>query len=222
MTAAKASAAEAVAALATELTALIEKERSTTGDDEQRAELGAFARLLRPLRSRSAPEPQRAGASSPRLPVCRHLAASLAAGGDVALPLVAPLETLTPLLLWTQNPNYRRSPPSPRFLDNYGYAVIAGPEHGATALAHHPTLAFGLLLLGPETTYPAHRHPASEIYVPLGPAEWLRGEQPFAERQAGSVIHHPTNLIHATRTGAQPLAALYLWAGDLATHARLV
>jgi hypothetical protein len=35
------------------------------------------------------------------------------------------------------------------------------------------------------------------------------------------VIHHPPNLVHATRTHDIPLAALYLWAGDLATYARL-
>jgi Dimethlysulfonioproprionate lyase len=89
-------------------------------------------------------------------------------------------------------------------------------------LARHPGLAFGLLLLGPETLYPAHSHPASEIYIPLGRAEWMRGDEPFMAREPGAVIPHRPNLVHATRSGAEPLAALYLWAGDLATHARIV
>ena len=222
MTAANASLAEAVAELAAELTTLIERERSAARNGQYEAGLRAFARLLRPLASASATKTRRGGDSSPRLPVCRYLTASLAAGGDAASALAAPLLRLAPLFIWTQNPNYRRSPPSPSFLENYGYAVIAGPGQGAPALLHDPDLAFGLLLLGPHTTYPAHRHPASEIYVPLGPAEWLRGEEPFAEREAASVIHHPPNLAHATRSGALPLAALYLWAGDLSTYARLV
>jgi hypothetical protein len=222
MTAANASLAEAVAELATEFTTLIERERSTAGNGERDAELRAFAQLLRPLTLGSVPEARCDRDPSRRLPVCRYLADALAVGGDAASPLIAPLQRLAPLFIWTQNPNYRRNPPSASFLDNYGYAVIAGPEHGAPALLHHPDLAFGLLLLGPHTTYPAHQHPASEIYVPLGPAEWLRGEEPFTEREAASVIHHPPNLAHATRSGALPLAALYLWAGDLSTYARLV
>jgi hypothetical protein len=132
------------------------------------------------------------------------------------------LHELAPVLSWVQNPNYRRSPPSPSFLESYGYAVIAGPASGAPSLARHEELAFGLLLLGPQTIYPEHRHPASEIYIPLGSAEWRAGNAPFAEREPGAVIHHPPNIVHATRSGASPLAALYLWAGDLATYARLV
>ena len=83
------------------------------------------------------------------------------------------------------------------------------------------------LLLGPRTEYPAHHHPAAELYIPLGPADWAKasaigGEAPNgADAGTGSVIHHPPNLVHATRTHDIPLAALYLWAGDLATYARL-
>ena len=89
-----------------------------------------------------------------------------------------------------------------------------------------PHLAFGVLLLGPRTEYPAHHHPAAELYVPLSRADWAKasaagGEAEFVSREPGSVIHHPPNLVHATRTRDTPLAALYLWAGDLATYARL-
>jgi hypothetical protein len=161
-----------------------------------------------------------------RLPVRRYFSEALAGATGKAGEIAAALRLLEPVLSFVQNPNYRRAPPTPSFLANYGYAVLAGPDDGAPALASDPDLAFGVLLLGPRTEYPAHHHPAAELYVPLSPADWAKrsmaeGELEWVWREAGSVIHHPPNLIHATRTRDTPLAALYLWAGDLATYARL-
>jgi Dimethlysulfonioproprionate lyase len=152
------------------------------------------------------------------LPVTAHLAQALAQAGGFAKPITQ----LRPALAFVQNPNYRAAPPSPRFLDNYGYAVIAGPGDGPPALLTSPALAFGLLLLGPQTEYPPHHHPAAEIYVPLGEAEWRLAGGGWRTRPSGSVIYHAPGVEHATRTGEAPLAALYLWRGDLATHARLL
>ena len=75
-------------------------------------------------------------------------------------------------------------------------------------------MAGGFLILGPDTTYPDHHHTAEELYVPLtGGTEWSKGEGPFVARVAGEVIHHPSNVSHAMRTGVEPLVALYLWRG---------
>jgi hypothetical protein len=153
--------------------------------------------------------------------VCRFWSVALGqAGADVG-SLSAAIAALAPRLSWTQNPNYRRSPPSPEFLDNYGYAVLAGPADGPPALARHDRLAFGILLLGPRTHYPLHHHPAAEIYIPLNNALWWRGDGPWREQEPGAVIYHAPNVPHATRATATPLLALYLWRGELATHARL-
>jgi hypothetical protein len=134
----------------------------------------------------------------------------------------AALNELHPRLRFTQNPNYVAAPPDPRFLGRYGYAVLAGPRSGPPALVRAETLAFGVLLLGPGTTYPTHVHPAAELYVPLGPAAWSVGDGPLVERAAGTPIVHAPDVAHATRTGAAPLAALYVWLGALATDARLL
>ena len=211
---------EAIAGLARGLIALLEPEADPDESAASRQVVAAITRELRLL----AAAPRLVAPLGPgvELPVCRHLAGAFTEASGEASRFVAPLDRILPALSWTQNPNYRRDPPSAGFLDRYGYAVVAGPENGARALAHHPRLAFGLLLLGPHTTYPAHKHPASEIYVPLGPAEWTMGEESFARREAGAVIVHNPGLVHATRTLSAPLAALYLWAGDLATHARIV
>lgn len=57
------------------------------------------------------------------------------------------------------------------------------------------------------------RHIAEELYLPLtGGTEW-RMDEGSLSRAAGDVIHHPSNVAHAMRTGAEPLVALYLWRG---------
>jgi hypothetical protein len=148
---------------------------------------------------------------SANLPVLRFWPACLPDPPD---PAAAALRVLTPELRWRQNPTYR----DPKFLASYGYAEIVG-SGGLIAASR---LSLGILLLAPATLYPAHRHPAEEIYLPLQPAFWLHGDTgPWHLQPPGAVIHHPSMLAHAMRTGTQALPALYLWRGDLATPARL-
>src|SRR5882672_7154435 len=184
------------------------------------ASLREFARLLTSLdRNRLAGEP----ATPPnRLPVGRFWDAALRSANGAPGALIAALETLGPWLSWAQNPNYRRRPPDATFLENYGYAVIAGPEDGPPAIAAEPRLALGVLLLGPHAHYPVHAHPAIEIYYTLTPGgEWWRDEGPWRRMPPRAVIHHAPHVRHATRAGSSLLLAIYLWRGDLATHARL-
>jgi hypothetical protein len=118
---------------------------------------------------------------------------------------------------WRQNPNYRAKPPSAGFLENYGYLECAGPE----APYHYPHLRLGLLLLGPNTLYPQHHHPAEEIYLPLGEGRWWKEGSGWQGRQSGDVIHHPPMCGHATESGDAPLAAIYLWRGEIARAAEI-
>jgi hypothetical protein len=190
------------------------------GDGDAAADCARFAGLIRELRSEAVGTP----AAAPfGLPVCRFWAPALeAAGGQPSLAgVIHALQALGPWLVWMQNPNYRRSPPSADFLHRYGYAVIAGPAEGPPALVGHCALALGVLLLGPRTHYPQHRHPATEVYVPLNAGEWWRGDGPWRAEPPGAVIHHGSEVAHATRAGDAPLLAIYLWSGDLGTHARL-
>src|SRR5262249_18717930 len=154
------------------------------------------------------------------LPVCRFWKAAVASAQTG--PLTESLEALGSTLSWTQNPNYRRHPPDPSFLDNYGYAVIVGPATGPRALAIDSRLALGVLLLGPQAHSPLHSHPATEVYYTLtADGEWWRGDGPWRREPAGVAIHHAPKVRHATRAGGSPLLAIYLWSGDLATHASL-
>jgi hypothetical protein len=118
---------------------------------------------------------------------------------------------------WLQNPNYRKQPPHPDFLVNYGYREWLGPDAGYRA----DNFRLGILVLGPHTLYPLHHHPAEEVYLPLGPARWFKDGEDWQERVAGDVIHHPPHCGHATETGAEPLAAIYLWRGAIAKAAEI-
>jgi len=97
-----------------------------------------------------------------------------------------------------------------KFVDNYGWLELIGTRgHFAD-----DTVACGFLVLGPNVHYPDHHHEAEEIYIPLtGGSLWRKGEGDFTPRQAGEVIHHPSNVNHAMKTGDDPLLALYLWRG---------
>ena len=154
-----------------------------------------------------------------RKPACRFLAAAMAAGACGPLAGVAhALAAVERKLPWVQNPNYTPETIGKAFLDRYAYSEIAGPA----GLLSSRRIAVGFLLLGPNTHYPDHHHPAAEVYhVVSGRAEWRRAGNGWQERPAGAAIHHPSNVRHAMRTRNEPLLALYCWLGQIATAARL-
>ena len=94
------------------------------------------------------------------------------------------------------------------FMAGYGYVEFAGPKE---ALFHAAAIRIGLLVLGPNRHYPAHAHPAEEIYHPLtAGGEWRRGEEPWRSVDAGSAIHHPPMMAHETQSGAGNAAGAVL------------
>jgi len=207
--------------LAVFLADLVRLVEGAADDGGAGADCRRFAALARELQGATA---WATAAMNPfGLPVCRFWAPALesADGQGPLAGMVHALQALGPWLVWSQNPNYRRKPPAPDFLDRYGYAVIAGPGEGPPALIGHAALALGVLLLGPRMLYPEHHHPATELYVPLNVGEWWRGSGPWRTEAPGIVIHHGPEVVHATRAGDAPLLAIYLWSGDLGTHARL-
>jgi quercetin dioxygenase-like cupin family protein len=151
------------------------------------------------------------------LPVLRWLAAVRSSAPAFSTKVVTELCNLAPTMRWRQT--YKQPDVSAAFLQNYGWAEIAGLT-GPLPSSH---LACGFLLLGPSTEYPRHRHEAQEVYVPLsGTASWQQGDGIWRERSPGAVIHHRSDEPHAMRTASQPMLAVYLWhATDLNQKSRL-
>ena len=139
-----------------------------------------------------------------------HWLATLAPSAPVfAAPLVDALVETAPTLAWRRS--YSSATAGADFYENYGWSEFAGLT-GPVPSQH---LACGVLLLGPEVTYPPHRHEADEIYVPLvGTAQWQHGNVDWKQEPPGTVIHHAPHVPHAMRTGSEPLLALYLWRSD--------
>lgn len=122
--------------------------------------------------------------------------------------VITALRATAARLAWRQT--YTVEAVGAEFLDHYAYTELIG-ERGPVSSRN---LACGLLLLGPGTRYPRHRHDAAELYVPLsGTASWQQGDGVWRERQPGTLIHHASNEPHAMRVGAVPLLAAYLWYG---------
>src|SRR5262249_3356270 len=104
------------------------------------------------------------------------------------------------------------------YMDNYAYAELIGPN----GFFPGDDFLMGLLLLGPGVHYRDHHHAAPELYWLLtGPSEWRGGAGEFEMRDAGSMIWHKSRIVHATRTGATPLLAVWAWTRDVNEPARL-
>lgn len=151
-------------------------------------------------------------------PVCRYLPAALEEAGAGPVPrLAGTLRALGPYLAWVDD--YRDGPVDPTFFDNYASTTLVG-AHG---LLHAPSVVLGLVLLGPDTFYPAHAHSAGELYYLLaGSAAWQVAAAPWRSESPGRLIHHPRWVPHAMHAGDRPLLAVYAWYGDLSEPSRFV
>jgi Dimethlysulfonioproprionate lyase len=131
--------------------------------------------------------------------------------------LVEAIGALAGELDWRQT--YSPADFGERFLQNYGWSEWIG---GRGAFASD-AIAGGVLILGPDTEYPAHSHEAEELYLPLaGHASWRSAGADWRLRAPGTWIHHPSWTTHAMRTAREPLLAAYVWrAGDLAAKSRI-
>jgi hypothetical protein len=153
-----------------------------------------------------------------RLPVLASLSGIEAFTVPGLAPLVGEIAGAAGSLEWRQT--YTAEDFGPQFLDRYGWTELVGLRGPIKS----DEIACGLLLLGPDADYPAHAHQAEELYLPLaGHAAWMRGDEGYVRRPPGQPIHHPSWMPHATRTGPEPLLAIYVWrGGDLAAKSRII
>lgn len=146
---------------------------------------------------------------APKGLVClAHLDRAARIAGAEAKPLARLLQEHRGAFRWGQT--YTETDFGKKFIDNYGWLEVFGTR----GHFDNRKIAGGLLILGPGIVYPDHHHVAEEIYIPLtGGADWRMGDGAFRRREAGEIIHHPSSMNHAMRTGEEPLLALYLWRG---------
>lgn len=158
-----------------------------------------------------------AAPAAPQLAVLRCLPAMVANAPRATAALAARIQCDAPLLHWRQT--YRRGELEANFFDNYAWSELIP----ASPAGDHQQMKCGVLMLGPNTLYPQHRHEAEEFYIPLsGTARWQQGDALWRSHTPGSVIHHASHEAHAMHTDIEPLLALYLWRGhDVSQAARL-
>jgi len=111
---------------------------------------------------------------------------------------------------WTEF--YEEDDWSKSFLDSFANGEGIGPD----GRLQHNEIILGLFILGPNTTYPEHAHPAEEFYLVLsGNPEFKVGSNNFELQKAGSIVLHHSNISHAIRTASEPFYAIYGWRGKI-------
>jgi mannose-6-phosphate isomerase-like protein (cupin superfamily) len=140
-------------------------------------------------------------------PAIRHIKAITQTGNASMNALLDEILPVTPFLPWHYNYPLRENLPD--LGQDIAFAEIVGPE----APFRSDSVCLGLTLIGKETLYPAHYHPAIELYyVVAGTATWTLNES-SQSYPPGSCILHPSMSIHAMETQDEPLLAIYTWSG---------
>lgn len=142
-------------------------------------------------------------------PLTRFLPTALPLAANTAPDLSAALAAVGDILPW----RYGYDPRSDRagLESSMGWAEIVGPLAPFVSDA----VCLGLTLIGPQTLYPAHRHPAVELYdIVVGHPTWSVAGRAFRPGP-GDAILHAQNVVHAMEAEAEPLLAVYSWSGDV-------
>lgn len=142
-----------------------------------------------------------------RHPIINYADSVLAYRNAATANLVAAIRPVIDFLPWRYS--YSKRADAPDLGDRIAFAEIIGPD--APFPSH--SVCLGLTLIGPGTLYPAHKHPAVELYhVVSGTAEWTAGSITRLQ-PPGAFIVHPSNIVHAMRTHEEALLAIYTWTG---------
>jgi len=140
--------------------------------------------------------------------IARHAENALKNGNESTAGLIAAIRPVIHFLPWRYN--YPKRGDAPNLGERIAFAEIVGPE------APFPSrkVCLGLTLIAPDTLYPEHKHPAVELYyVAAGTAEWTAGAV-MQSNPPGTFVLHPSGIVHAMRTGKEPLLAVYTWTGS--------
>lgn len=138
--------------------------------------------------------------------VCRHLSRALDLGvAGPAAPVAKVIRELEPSLHWKQNPKYT--------VENKGVDFMNGYAFTDFGLTGSDAFYIGVVLLGPDVTYPPTAYAGSEgIFLVIGGSpEWKCGDGPWQRVQAGDIIPREKDGAEGKRTDDEPMLALYAW-----------
>ncbi|WNW09854.1 dimethylsulfonioproprionate lyase family protein [Pseudomonas sp. DTU_2021_1001937_2_SI_NGA_ILE_001] len=91
------------------------------------------------------------------------------------------------------------------FVDRHRHAMLVGP----TAPIACATLTLGVAVMAPQVTYPFHQHPPEEFYIVLSEGEWYQEGRGWWSPGCGGIVHNEPSIVHAMKSGAKPLLALW-------------
>ena len=167
----------------------------------------AADRIFTALERQGTPAPH----SPDQVPACRHLEHALAAATQAGRPdteHARALAALAPQLTWYTRPGSDSA--DSQFATGHANATIIGKN----GLEECPKVRIGVSLLAPDVSYPDHRHPPEEVYVPLSPGAWRQEDGPWREPGLTGVVYNPPNILHAMRSASVPLLATWCLWGD--------
>ena len=89
---------------------------------------------------------------------------------------------------------------------------LIGPE----GVVKSNKVRMGVYGMLPHLDYGIRTHPAEELFLMIaGRADWLRGDEDYAEYGPGTRRHHQSMMQHATRTRDSAFMSIYIWSGDV-------
>jgi hypothetical protein len=141
-------------------------------------------------------------------PSTRHLETAFAISDDTTDDLLAAVRGVAFHLPWRYS--YAKRIDALGLEDNMAFAEIIGPDAPYVS----ERVCLGLTLIGPNTFYPPHRHPAIELYyVVAGEATWTANGASRRNSSSAFILHR-SQVVHAMQTHQEPLLAVYTWSGE--------
>lgn len=148
--------------------------------------------------------------TAPRsLPVIPQITACTARTTALTAPLTETIRAVAPMLHWKQS--YTEAQVGAHHLANYGWFNLVSPEGPYVNADMRVSVGYwaqGLI-------YPGHRHLPEEIYCVLagGGRFETEGRAPV-EAGPGTLVHHPSNILHGMDLHSEPLLAMAFWTGE--------
>lgn len=166
--------------------------------------MAAGARVFGRLTERSG---ESVAVTAQRLPASdRNIGAALA--GLSARPSPLPELASAFAAIETRLGWYRRKNSEPLgqpFRDGHANAMLVGPG----GIEARDDVWVGATVMSPHMVYPDHDHPPEEVYIALSPGEWWNAAMDWTEPGPGGIIYNPPGILHAMRSQAQPMLALW-------------